>query len=78
LTKSFFLELGVSCGFNQSKGNYFCILSLDLTSAAKKQRMPQTGGEPVEKEPPVGTPKWALSNEWREIIESREQEQIEG
>lgn len=31
-------------------------------------------GEPVEKEPPTNTPKWALSDEWKETIQRREQE----
>lgn len=34
-------------------------------------------GEPTEREPPTGTPKWALSDEWKEIIRRREQEQTE-
>ncbi|XP_078382257.1 uncharacterized protein LOC144664932 [Oculina patagonica] len=34
-------------------------------------------GEPVEREPPTGTPKWALSDEWKEIIRRRELEQTE-
>lgn len=34
-------------------------------------------GEPVEKEPPSDTPKWALSDEWKEIVQRREQEQTE-
>ena len=57
-----------------------------MTSAAKKQRIPQTkGGKEQrhgrgsqEKKNHVGIPKWALSDEWREIIERREQEQMEG
>ena len=34
-------------------------------------------GELVEREPPTGSPTWALSDEWREIMQRREQEQTE-
>jgi len=48
------------------------------TTNKRWKRTKARKGEPVEKEPPMGTPKWALSDEWREIIERREQEQMEG
>ena len=33
--------------------------------------------KPLEREPPAGTPKWALSDAWKEIMQRREQEQTE-
>jgi len=34
-------------------------------------------GYPVEKEPPVNTPKWALSDEWKERLRRREEEMVQ-
>ena len=31
-------------------------------------------GHPVEKEPPVNTPKWALSDEWKDELPRRDEE----
>ena len=91
MTKSsIILELGVSYGFSQNSDDrifqllLYSLLRLDKrsekaenTTNKRCKRTKARKGEPVEKEPPVGTPKWALSDEWREIIERREQEQME-
>lgn len=34
-------------------------------------------GAAINKEPPTNTPKWALSDEWKDIIERRENPQGE-
>lgn len=34
-------------------------------------------GEQLDKEPPTGTPKWALSDEWKGIMKRREEDQRE-
>ena len=34
-------------------------------------------GHPVEKEPPVNTPKWALSDEWKDELRRRDEEMIQ-
>ncbi|XP_027045007.1 uncharacterized protein LOC113672859 [Pocillopora damicornis] len=52
----------------------------EKTANATNKRWKRTKarkGEPVEREPPTGSPKWALSDEWREIMQRREQEQTE-
>ena len=53
----------------------FFFLSLDKCSERAEQatnkrwkRMMTRSGHPVEKEPPVNTPKWALSDEWRDEL----------
>ncbi|RMX45155.1 hypothetical protein pdam_00022782, partial [Pocillopora damicornis] len=55
-------------------------LNNEKTANATNKRWKRTKarkGEPVEREPPTGSPKWALSDEWREIMQRREQEQTE-
>ena len=55
-----------------ASSNYNTVIVLGLTSAAKRQKTQRTKarkGKPAEKEPPTGSPKWALSDEWREIME---------
>ena len=32
---------------------------------------------PVEKEPPVNTPKWALSDQWKDKLRRREEEIVQ-
>jgi len=34
-------------------------------------------GYPVEKEPPVNTPKWALSDEWKDELRRRQEEMVQ-
>ena len=34
-------------------------------------------GHPVEKEPPVNTPKWTLSDEWKDQLRRRDEEMIQ-
>ena len=34
-------------------------------------------GHPVEKEPPLNTPKWALSDEWKNELRRRDEEMIQ-
>ncbi|XP_044165308.1 uncharacterized protein LOC122949256 [Acropora millepora] len=43
------------------------------SSANKRWKRTQVGkGAAINKEPPTNTPKWALSDEWKDIIERRE------
>ena len=35
-------------------------------------------GETSEKEPPISTPKWAISDEWKALLEQREEVEAEG
>ena len=50
------------------------IFFVDLTNATKAtnnrwERTTTRSGHPVEKEPPVNTPKWALSDEWKDELQ---------
>ena len=54
------------------------IFFVDLTNAAKGPKRTTTrSGHPVEKEPPVNTPKRALSDEWKDELRRREEEMVQ-
>ena len=55
----------------------FCPFLSENATNKRWKRTKARKGEPVEREPPTGSPKWALSDEWREIMQRREQEQTE-
>ena len=59
----------------------FSFLRLDkrsqrLESSVNKKwkRTNARQGEKSEKEPPISTPKWAISDEWKVLLEQREEE----
>ena len=67
-----------------ASSNYNIVIVLTIVAKIQKTQQTKGGneekarkGEPVEREPPTGSPKWALSDEWREIMQRREQEQTE-
>ena len=41
------------------------------------RRTTTRSGNPVEKEPPVNTRKWALSDEWKDELRRREEEIVQ-
>ena len=41
------------------------------------ERTTTRSGHPVEKEPPVNTPKWALSDEWKDELRRQEEEIVQ-
>jgi len=62
----------------------FIFLRLDKRSERAEQatnkrwkRTTARTGDPVEKEPPVKTPKWALSDEWKDELRRREEEMVQ-
>lgn len=61
----FFLRLDKRCDKSESSAN------------KRWKRTQAKKGAAINKEPPTSTPKWALSDEWKEIIERRENPQGE-
>ena len=64
------------------KGSFF--LRLDKRSERAEQKMNKRWkrttarkGHPIEKEPPVNTPKWASSDEWKDGLRRRDEEMIQ-
>ena len=62
----------------------FFFLRLDKRSERAEQtknkrwkRTTARTGQPVEKEPPANTPKWALSDEWKDELRRRDEEMIQ-
>jgi len=60
-----FLRLDKRCDKNESSAN------------KRWKRTQVEKGAAINKEPPTNTPKWALSDEWKDIIERRENPQGE-
>ncbi|XP_044184318.1 uncharacterized protein LOC122947036 [Acropora millepora] len=47
------------------------------TTNKRWKRTTTRSGHPVEKEPPVNTPKWALSDEWKDELRRGEGEMVQ-
>lgn len=49
----------------------------EQTKNKRWKRTTARTGHPVEKEPPLNTPKWALSDEWKDELRRRDEEMIQ-
>ncbi|XP_044166983.1 uncharacterized protein LOC122951003 [Acropora millepora] len=49
----------------------------EQTTNKRWKRTTTRSCHPVEKEPPVNTPKWALSDEWKDELRRREGEMVQ-